>query len=379
MTTTVAGTKPKRSGRQRPKRPRWRKWVLVAIGAFGALLLLLALVAALVVHKLNTPAVVPRSWVAPTALPEAPSAAAMPPGNLVFDSDRTGNYEIFTMGPNGSAVRRLTDDRAYDSWWPQTSPDRRTILFYRTPKGVHDRDFSKTSLWAMSATGGDPVELRPAGLDGWVFQGHAEWSPSGTQIVMFGGSRFNPQIWVSDSLGRRPFQLTNRGGTNLDPSWSPDGRTIAFVGCPSSFCTPGSQEVYTVPATGGTPVRITYDGFADYDPTFSHNGRELAWLTNMSSSPGPVGTWDIRTIPMVRAGRNEVTAAPGAKPRLLLPDTSGVVNSKPSWSEDDSTIYFHRGYGDLARGFQIWAVNANGSNLRQLTAGQPGSNEYPTT
>jgi Tol biopolymer transport system component len=342
------------------------------------LLLLLALVAALVLQKLNTPAVIPRSWVAPSSLPLAGPAAATPRGNLVFDSNRTGNYEIFTMGPNGSAVRRLTNDRVYDTWWPQVSPNGRTILFYRTPKGVHDRDHSKTSLWAMSATGADPVELRPAGLDGWVFQGHAEWSPNGRQIVMFGGSRFNPQIWVTDSLGRHPSQVTDRGGTNLDPSWSPDGRNIVFVGCPQSFCTPGGQEVYTVPATGGTPVRITDDGFADYDPTFSHNGAELAWLTNMSSSPGPVGTWDIRTIPVVRVGRNGVTAAPGVKPRLLLPDISGVVNSKPSWSQDDTTIYFHRGYGNLAGGFQIWAVNADGSHLRKVTAGQPGSNEYPS-
>ena len=364
--------------RRPPPHSRLRKWTRLAIGASVSLLLLVVLAAAVIEHRLNEPAVVPRSWVAPTALPQAPPAAAIPPGNLVFDSDRAGNYEIFEMGAEGSGVRQLTHDRGYDSWWPQISPDRRTILFYRTPPGVHDRDYSKTSLWAMSATGADAVELRPAGLDGWVYQGHAEWSPNGRQIVMFGGSRINPQIWVTDRLGRHPVQVTDRGGTNIDPSWYPDGRTIAFVGCPHSFCTPGDQEVYTVSATGGTPERITDDGFADYDPTFSHNGRELAWLTKVSSSPGPVGTWDIRMIPVVRIG-NTVRAAPGAEPRLLLPDHPGTVNSKPSWSLDDRTIYFHRGYGNLADGFQIWEVDPDGSHLRELTTGQPGSNEYPSS
>ena len=80
-----------------------------------------------------------------------PGAAAIPPGDLVFDSDRTGNFEIFTMTGEGLAPRQLTDDSRYDSWWARLSPDRRTILFYRSPKGSHDRDYSSTSLWAMGS------------------------------------------------------------------------------------------------------------------------------------------------------------------------------------------------------------------------------------
>jgi Tol biopolymer transport system component len=349
----------------------------VIFGVLVALVLLIVAVIAVALHRLNTPQAVPKSWSPPAALPSSPTAA-IPQGNLVFDSNRTGNYQIWTMATNGTGERQLTYDPKSDSWWPQISPDRRSILFYRTPTGVHDRDYSKTSLWAMAADGTDLAELRPAGLDGWVLQGHAEWSPSGGAIVMFGGSRLNPQIWVTDELGEHPREVTHRGGTNIDPSWDPDGRTIVFVGCPSSFCTPADQEVYTVPTNGGAPVRITYDHLVDYDPAFSHDGSALAWLTEMSSGPDVAGTWDIRIIPVAQP-RGEVSPAPSSAPRLLLPDISGTVNSKPSWSIDNRTIYFHRGYGDLQRGFQIWAVSPNGTELREITAGQGGSNEYPAT
>jgi len=121
---------------------------LLIVGAsFGGFLVVLVIVIAIVNHHLNTPQAVPPSFRAPTVLPSSPSSP-IPPGNLVFDSNRTGNYEVFTMNATGGDVHQLTHDAKYDSWWARISPNRETILFYRSPKGVHDRDFSKTSLWS---------------------------------------------------------------------------------------------------------------------------------------------------------------------------------------------------------------------------------------
>ncbi|MGO9029683.1 MAG: hypothetical protein ACLQOZ_13755 [Acidimicrobiales bacterium] len=351
--------------------------MLIVVAALGVPLVAASIVIAIVAHRLNSPEGVPRSWRAPTVLPSSPTPS-IAPGDLVFDSNRTGNYEIWTMNSAGGDEHELTHDPVYDSWWARLSPDRRTILFYRTPKGTHDRDYSKTSLWAMAANGTHPVELRPAGLDGWVFQGHAEWSPDGRRLVMFGGSRFSPQIWITDNLGGDPRAVTHRGGSNIDPSWAPDGLTIVFVGCPSSLCLPADQEIYTIPATGGEAIRITYDRLQDDDPYFSHNGLELAWLTKVSGGVFSVGVWNIRLIPVVTAG-DQVTAAPGARPTYLIRDNGNAIDSKPSWSIDDKTIYFHRAVGGLKGGFQIWAIDANGTNLRELSKGQGGSSEYPGT
>jgi Tol biopolymer transport system component len=68
---------------------------------------------------------------------------------------------------DSSAPRQLTDDPSLDSWWPRISPDRRTILFYRAPAGVHDLDATKVSLWAMDADGSNRWSFaRPVWTDG---------------------------------------------------------------------------------------------------------------------------------------------------------------------------------------------------------------------
>ena len=344
------------------RRRRWGRVVLIIAAVIGVLAVVAVAALLYFLRNWNTPAKVPADYRPPAALP---TSAAIPAGDLAFDSNRTGNFELFRMAPDGSGVRQLTQDPTWDSWWPRISPDRRTILFYRTPAGKHDRDFTRTSLWAVAADGSDPVLVRPAGLDGWPQQGHAEWAPDGASLVMFGGkNRSNPQIFVTNRLGQEPRQITDRPGSNLDPSFSPDGRTIVFVGCPGRFCTPSDQEIYTVPTAGGEPTRLTHDGIHDNDPYYSPDGTRLAWLSQTSG--GLPGVWDIR-----------VAGPDGSDPRRLVGD--GNVNSRPQWSADSRTIYFHRLITGSGTGFQIWAIEADGTGLRELTGGQPGASEYPST
>jgi TolB protein len=301
---------------------------------------------------------VPSSWKAPTSLPVA---AALPATTFAFDSNRTGNFELFTMPLAGGAAKRLTNDPAYDSWSPRISPDRRTILFHRTPKGVHDLDQSKVSLWAVAADGTGTRQLRPAGLNGWYQQGHAEWSPDGTALVLFGGTRLNPQIFITDQFGQGPKAVTNRPGTNLDPAFSPDGSQIVFVGCAQAICTESGYEIYRVARDGTRETRLTNDSLRDHDPVVSPDGSRLAWLTAFGGAG--VGVWDIR-----------VAAADGSGAKRLLNDNG--ITSRPEWLPDGQSVLTHRvAPGRLA--FSIYRVSIDGSSVVELTKGQPGSNEYP--
>jgi Tol biopolymer transport system component len=313
----------------------------------------------------DRPPDVPDDFSAPTQLP--PAGAPAPEGSLFFDSDRTGSFEIYRTTVDGGEPVALTHDPKWDLWWPRLSPDRTRILFYRTPAGVHDTDFGKTHLWVMNVDGTGQVELRPPGLDGWAQQGHAEWSPDGTHLVMFGGKNTNPQIFLTEATGQHPVAITDRGGANLDPSFSPDGHTIAFVGCPSSICFPDDYELYVVDTKGaGDPVRLTHDGMRDHDPYFSPDGRRIAWLTNTSGSPAPTGSWNIR-----------LANADGSGMRLVTDDDN--VNSKPDWSPDGKTLFFHRLDVGVDEVFNLFAIEIDGSNLRAITPGQPGVNEFPST
>ena len=79
--------------------------------------------------------------IAPSSLPAGAPAAG---GMLFYDSDRTGNFEVYAADEPGDPPRPLTTDHSWDSWWPRLSPDRRHIAYYRTPRGVHDTDFNQT-------------------------------------------------------------------------------------------------------------------------------------------------------------------------------------------------------------------------------------------
>jgi Tol biopolymer transport system component len=300
----------------------------------------------------------------PLTLPAADGSVAA--NRLLFDSNRTGNYEIFSMSSGGSDVAQLTKDPKFDSWWPRPSPDRQWVIFYRTPAGSYDKHYDQTSLWMMNARGGGVTKLLPSGAYGWILQGHAEWSPDGRRLVMFGGSRLSPQIFVTDRWGRHPRQVTDRGGSNLDPSWSPDGRTIAFAGCPGRVCFPGDQEIYEVAATGGEPVRVTHDGIRDNDPYYSPDGSRIAWLSQ-TSSEGIAGTWNIR-----------IAKPDGSQLRMVTDDNN--INSRPEWSADGKLIYFHRlVYRAPDPHFGIWVIRPDGTGLRELTTGQPRAATYPST
>jgi len=290
--------------------------------------------------------------------------APLPDGRIVFDSDRAGSYGLYSMRADGGDIQLITSDPGFDSWWPRVAPSRTQILFYRTPKGVHDLDYTKTALWIVNPDGSGLRQLRATGADGWGLQGHAEWSPDGTQLVMFGGVPVNAQIFVTNADGTRPRQVTNRPGMNLDPSWSPDGKSIVFAGCPQAACFENDFEIYVAPAAGGDARRLTSDQIRDHDPYFSPDGRTIAWLARTDPA-GPVGVWNIRAMNADGSGQRAVT-------------NDRHINSKPSWARDGSLIYFHR--LEIGRSnWGIYSVRPDGTGMQELTKGVPGNSEYPSS
>lgn len=303
---------------------------------------------------------------AATRTATAPVASTLPVGGLVFDGLRSGaNLELHVADSASGTARRLTSDRSYDSWGGRLSPDRRRVVFHRTPAGVRDRDYRQASLWVVDVDGRNLRRLRAVGADGWQLQGHPEWTPDGRSLVVFGGQAHNPQIVVLGLDGRPTRLLTLRGGTNLDPSVSPDGRTVAFVGCPVAVCHPQDYEVYTVPLAGGPVTRLTFDGLRDHDPVFSPDGQRLAWLTKYSDA-GAAGAWDIR-----------VGAADGSGARRLLGDDH--ITSRPEWSRDGRRLLFHRLVYGRDTTFTLFSAKLDGTDLRPVRPGETSLAQYPST
>lgn len=293
------------------------------------------------------------------------SVSSAPIGGVLYNSNATGTYEIYRLNADGSTTQ-LTNDSSTDAWWARPSPDGTQMLFYRSPAGVRDTDYGQVSMWIAAADGSDAFEAIPVGAYDWSLHGHGEWSPDGSQIVMFGGDRLNPQIFVTDATGQNPRQVTQEGGVNLDPSWSPDGSTIVYIGCPDSVCFEGDQEVYTVPAAGGDRVQLTEDDLRDNDPYFSPDGGTIVFLTQTEGfSPQAIaGLWDIRLMP-----------SGGGEPFVL---TDGeAVTSLPRWTPDGSAILTHRLEYGAQTGFDLISIDPNSGEYTMVLQ-TDADEEYPS-
>ncbi len=292
---------------------------------------------------------------------------------VVFDSDRNGTtHEIYVMNADGSGVARLTNDANYQNWWPRISPDRRKILFYRAPL-ANPESYQHASLWVMNADGTGVTQLRAQGENGWTAQGHGEWSPDGSKIAMFGSSGSALEIFVTNACGKNPVQYTSRGGVNTDVSWSPNGQQLLFNGCASAAaCQPANYEIYLMNATPlAAALPVTNDSLADYDAYYSPDGTKIAWLVNVDPTanviPGTstaLGRWAIRI------------ATIGQPATYLIND--GNINSKPAWSLDSQTIFFHRMVPADGYRFRVFSIRPNGTGLTELTPGATGNSEHPS-
>lgn len=291
---------------------------------------------------------------------------------LLFDSDRANSrHEIYVMRTDGNCVTRLTNNAAYENWWPRASPDRTKILFYRSPVGDPENYFN-ASLWVMNADGSNPTQLigatsatRP---NNWVAHGHGEWSPDGTKIAMFGAlTNTNAEIYVADANGQNLVAYTSRGGWNTDVSWSPNGNTLLFNGCANpTICAPANYEIFAMAATPlATATQITYDSLADYDAYYSPDGTKIAWLVNVNpAANGGIGRWSIKI------------ATIGQTATYLIDD--GNINSKPAWSLDSQTVFFHRMVPADGYRFRVFSIRPNGTGLTELTPGATGNSEHPS-
>ncbi len=270
--------------------------------------------------------------------------------SIVYDSNRTGNYEIYKMDPGGK-VTQLTSDTTYDSWWAKPSPNGSQILFYRTPAGVHDTNYAKTSLWMMNSDGSNLREILPVGANGWTLQGHGEWSPDGTELVMFG----NTNIYITDLNGNIISTVATYG---LDPTFTPDGKQIVYISCSDRpTCPTSDYRVYRVNVDGSDPTQLENLPYRADDPFTSPDGNTIVWEVNISGL-----VWDIASM-----------NTDGSNASILFGDNN--INTNPTWSPNN-VIYFFKTDPGKYDNYGLWLMNRDGSGLQWISQGQTGSNEY---
>ena len=161
---------------------------------------------------------------------------------LAFDSDRSGNADIYKMRVDGTGLQQLTTNSA-DDFRPSWSPDGREIAFHSWRSGSRDS-------YVVSADGA--IERLIASGPAHEFSG--TWSPDGKQIAFESDRTGQIEIYIVPSTGGgTPRRLTTGGGSL--PRWSPDGKFIAYTVTATN--TPGvapDAPLRVIPVEGG-PVR----------------------------------------------------------------------------------------------------------------------------
>lgn len=326
-------------------------------------------------------------------------------GRITFVTNRTGNLDIYNINADGSSEVNLTR-RPDAEFAPSWSPDGQRLAYVLLPVGgppaqlyVADsngggrRLVSGNAGYTMSFLGGatsltsppmgfplpswspDSKQIVFTGAKGQLLVGtidggepteiatfsandivsYPQWSPDGTRIVFL---RYDSQQGSQDLMlinpdgsGLQPL-LVN-GAYNQNPTWSPNGKQIAFA----SNVDAGFNEIYVIDANGANQQRLTNNNVDDTRPAWSPDGTLLAYISSQN------GSADI-----------SVMRADGSDALVLTENAAEDID--PAWSPDGTRLAFAANRN--ANPYQIYTMRRDGGEKRLVTRTAAGDSASPT-
>jgi TolB protein len=263
--------------------------------------------------------------------------------DIAFISSRSGYYAIYVMGADGNGERQLTERERSGSptegesvFWqidPAWSPDATRIAFASARTGT-------PHIYVMNADGSGTKALTA----GKTNDTHPTWSPDGRSIAFVRDG----DIYVMGSDGANATRISDINAQESDPAWSPEGTWIAYI-----KRTPGTpvQNLWLMRTDGSERHALTRQGGRAFTPAWSPDGERIVFSMNRDET-----LFELFTI-----------GVDGKRLRSVVPTAND--NFEPAWSPDGSKIAYQE------EGAIFTIELGAGENVEKLTKNETNDSE----
>lgn len=261
--------------------------------------------------------------------------------SIYFTSDRSGMFNIWKWTPD--TFKHVVNDPNAHYWWPRIQPGGDRFLVFKGPVFMK---MDQCALWRYKQDGTEGEELIASGQYGWRSIGFANYSADRSQIILaaeiqvpqVNGYRW--QLFLTDSLGQNPRQLSTRPAMFFEPSFNPQSNLkVIYTAWPVEESEPftynprWSLEIFT--AEIDTPsytlkneTRLTNDNYWNSGPTPSSNGQRITYTLAEDQLHAD------KKVNLFTIWVN------GTQNTELLRD--GKAHYYPTWTPDNSYLVFQR-------------------------------------
>jgi dipeptidyl aminopeptidase/acylaminoacyl peptidase len=293
------------------------------------------------------------------------------------DEKKESVSHLFRVDVAGGEPAQLTFGKKGESA-PAFSPDGQWVGFLAV-RGESE----KKQLWLLPAGGGEAFQLTDTkegvssfawapdsrtvaytGRDAHSDEGEKKEKRRDDEKVYEGDTRLT-HLWTIDVETKDAVRRTE--GTDFTvketPSWSPDGRSIAFSAAPTPWLRDERDDVYLLTLEENRVEKLTANAGPDVSPAFSPDGKSVAFLTTPNdSAPLPDGT----LTPDLRNARLALYDVASRSVRQLSSPGFDRIPGAPVWSPDGKRLLFT--VGDRAY-LEVFAYDLAAGRYAKLTKG----------